>query len=395
MTKIKTIIFGLATTTILLASCNNNPVSNDKENALDVFTKIYSVDNLNTQNFTIDNNVDNIITGESGTIVRIYKNTFIDSDGKAINGKVKVKLIEVLTPIDRVLGNLTTTFNNKPLETGGMIYINAFSNKTELSIASDKSILIKMPTDSTLAGMSIFEGQQDSTGIKWGNPIKLPAKDSIDGFTAETFEKTTNCFYYVEGFDYSKEPAKVTAEVSRIAWEGDGLKITKDSVFKIDNYIVHFIKQKKMVTWSETFTNKKGENSFAEDRKINYIFSLKKLGWANIDRLLEDPRTKEVELITSIENENDFKFIYVTLITQKMYLCGYQKKDKTFCFSHNDEEKQQLPVGETATILATAYKNDKPYFAIKKITITDKQTVAFKLEETTTEKLKAELKEKI
>jgi hypothetical protein len=45
--------------------------------------------------------------------------------------------------------------------------------------------------------------------------------------------------------------------------------------------------------------------------------------------------------------------------------------------------------------LATAYKNDKPYFAIKKITITDKQTVSFKLEETTMEKLKAELKEKI
>jgi hypothetical protein len=141
--------------------------------------------------------------------------------------------------------------------------------------------------------------------------------------------------------------------------------------------------------------NTKGENSFAEDRKTNYIFSIKKLGWANIDRLLEDPRTKEVELITSVENEKEFKFIYVTMITQKMYLPGYQKKDETFCFSHNDEEKQQLPVGETATILATAYKNDKPYFAIKKITITDKQTVAFKLEETTTEKLKAEMKEKI
>lgn len=393
MTKIRNIIFGLATMTILLTSCNNNPSSNDKENASDVFTKIYSIDNLNTQIFTIDNSIDNLITGASGTIIRINRNTFVDQDGKAISGKVEVKLIEALTPTDMVLGNLTTVFNGKPLETGGMLYINAKANNKEVSIASDKSVQIKMPTDSTLAGMSIFEGQPDSTGIKWGNPVKLAAdKDST---SVITFEKTTNVKYSVDGFDINNDPPKVRSEVGRICWEGDGLKIGADSVFKIDNYTVRFYKQKKLLTYSESFTNTKGENSFAEDRKTNYIFSIKKLGWANIDRLLEDPRTREVELITSIENEKDFRFIYVTLITQKMYLPGYQKKDETFCFSHNDEEKQQLPVGETATILATAYKNDKPYFAIKKITITDKQTVAFKLEETTTEKLKAELKEKI
>jgi hypothetical protein len=399
MTNFKNIILGLSVATVLLSSCNNNSGSNDnsdKENSSDVFTKIYSVDNLNTQTFTIDNSIDNLITGESGTIIRINRNTFVDQEGKTITGKVEIELIEALTRYDMVLGNLTTTFDGKPLETGGMIYFNTKSKNKEVSIASDKSVQIKMPTDSTLVGMSVFEGQKDSLGVKWGNPVKLPLGDTTGGISMESFEKTTNVKYRVDGFENTEDaPQKVQSDVGRIAWEGDGLKITKDSVFKIDEYTVRFIKQKKLLTWSESFTNTKGENSFAEDRKTNYIFSLKKLGWANIDRLLEDPRTKEVELITSIENENDFEFIYVTMITQKMYLPGYQKKDETFCFSHNDEEKQQLPVGETATIMATAYKNDKPYFAIKKITITDKQNVAFKLEETTTEKLKAELKEKI
>lgn len=396
MTKIRNIIFGLATMTVLLTSCNNNPSSNDKENASDVFTKIFSEDNLNAQTFTIDNSIDNLITGASGTIIRISRNTFVDIDGKAITGKVEVKLIEALTPIDRVLGNLTTTFENKPLETGGMIFLDALSGSKQLSIANGKNILIKMPTDSALTSMSVFEGQKDSSGIKWKDPVAIQSgkADSV-AFDKSVFEKTTNVKYNVDGFDFSNEPAKVSQEVGRICWEGDGLKISKDSVLKIEGYTVRFYKQKKLLTYEESLTSEKGVNSFATDRNTSYIFSIKKLGWANIDRLLEDPRTKEVELITSIENENDFKFIYVTMITQKMYLPGYQKKDETFCFSHNDEEKQQLPVGETATILATAYKNDKPYFAIKKITITDKQTVAFKLEETTTEKLKAELKEKI
>jgi hypothetical protein len=395
MTKIKNIIFGLAAVTFLLTSCNSNSNSSDiqdNENAMDVFAKIYSVDNLNSQSFSIDNSIDNLISGESGTIVRINRNTFVGQDGKIISGKVEIKLIEVSNPIDMVLGNLTTTFNGNPLETGGMIYLNATAENKEVSIVSDKSIFIKMPTDSSLIGMSVFEGIQDSTGIRWVNPIKLEVYDSI---STVTFEKTTNVKYNVDGFTVNNEPPFVSSEVGRICWEGDGLKISADSVFKIDKYTVRFYKQNKLLTYSESFTNTKGENSFAEDRKTNYIFSIKKLGWANIDRLLEDPRTREVELITKVENEKEFKFIYVTMITQKMYLPGYQKKDETFCFSHNDEEKQQLPVGETATILATAYKDDKPYFAIKKISITEKQTVSFKLEVTTTEKLKAELKEKI
>jgi hypothetical protein len=397
MTNFKKIIF--ISITLILFSCNeveNVTENQDKQGSTDVFTKIYSVDNLKTQSFTIDIFKDNTITGKSGTKVKIDKNIFVDQNGKKIKGKVEIQLIEALTPIDMVLGNLTTTYNGKPLETGGMIYLNAEANGKEVSIASNKSISITMPTEETLEGMSVFEGKQDSTGIKWVNPIKLPEiEKQEEKIKADTIVKTTNIYYRVDGFAKGEEPSYVTDEVSRIAWAGDGLKISKDSVFKIDEYTVHFIKQKKLLTSKEVFKNEKGQNSFAEDTKTSYIFSIKKLGWANIDRLLEDPRTKEVELITSIENEKDFNFIYVTLITQNMYLPGYQKRDNTFSFSHDDEEKQELPVGETATILATAYKDNKPFFAIKKITITDKQTVSFKLEESTSQKMKAELMAKI
>ncbi len=397
MTNFKKIIF--VSITLILFSCNeveNVTENQDKQGSTDVFTKIYSVDNLKTQSFTIDISKDNTITGKSGTKVKIDKNIFVDQNGKKIKGKVEIQLIEALTPIDMVLGNLTTTYNGKPLETGGMIYLNAEANGKEVSIASKKSISITMPTKETLEGMSVFEGKQDSTGIKWVNPIKLPEiEKQEEKIKADTIVKTTNIYYRVDGFAKGEEPSYVTDEVSRIAWAGDGLKISKDSVFKIDEYTVHFIKQKKLLTSKEVFKNEKGQNSFAEDTKTSYIFSIKKLGWANIDRLLEDPRTREVELITSIENEKDFNFIYVTLITQNMYLPGYQKRDNTFSFSHDDEEKQELPVGETATILATAYKDNKPFFAIKKITITDKQTVSFKLEESTSQKMKAELMAKI
>jgi hypothetical protein len=386
------LIISLLVLTILITSCNRN-----KGNKTDVFTKVYSADNLTTQTFSIDASIDNIITGTNGTKIRIPKNSFVDSTEQPISGTVEIQIKEALTKQEMVLANLTTTFNGKPLETGGMIFVDALSKGESLLLAENKSIQVALPTDSTLNGMSLFSGILDSSGMNWANPTALN-KPNVDssGISMDLFEKTTNVMYSVDGFDNAKDyPDSINSEVGRIAWQGDGLKITKDSTSKIGNYIVHFYKQNRLQKWNEVFTVEKGTNSFNEDKNAHYIFALKKLGWANIDRLLKDPRTKEVELITSIENQGDFKFVYVTLVTQKMYLPGYQKKDNTFCFSHNDDEAQQLPVGETATIIATAYKNDKPYLAIQQITIKDKQSITFKLIETTVEKLKADLQEKI
>lgn len=385
-------IFGLLLSIlILVASCN--PI--DKGNKTDIFTKIFKTNNLITQTFTIDNNLNNLITGENGTILRINKDIFVDEKGNKIKGEIEIELIEALKPIDMVLGNLTTTFNGKPLETGGMLFINATSKGKKVFISSNNSIQVKMPTESKLAEMSLFEGVVDSSKIEWKKPEKI--KEIQSKKDAISFEKTTNITYSVDGFfgDENSFPDVVNDEVSRIAWAGDGLKISKDSVFTIEKYKVRFYKNETLQTWNQTYNIEKGTNSYIEDQNTNYFFSIKKLGWANIDRLLNDPRTKEVELITNIENQSDFQLVYVTLITQRMYLPGYQKKDLSFCFSQNDEEKQKLPVGENATIIATAYKNNKPFYAIKKITITEKLEVSFKLIQTTTEKLKKELKEKI
>jgi len=386
------LIISLLVLTVFITSCNKH-----KGNKTDVFTRVYSVNNITTQTFSIDATIDNIIAGTNGTKIRIPKNSFVDSTGQPILGTVEIKLKEALTKKEMVLGNLTTTFNGKPLETGGMIFIDALFKGKSLLLANNKSIQVALPTDSTLNEMSLFSGLQDSLGVKWENPIAImkPNADS-SAISIDLFMKTTNIMYSVDGFENGKDfPDTVVREVGRIAWEGDGLKITKDSTFEIGKYTVHFYKQNRLQKWNEIFTVEKGTNSFNEDKNAHYIFSLRKLGWANIDRLLEDPRTKEVELVTSIENQSDFSFVYVTLVTQKMYLPGYQKKDNTFCFSHNDEEPQQLPIGETATIIATAYKNDKPFLAIQKITIKEKQSITFKLIETTIEKLMADLQEKI
>ena len=66
------LIISLFILTVFITSCNK-----DKGNNTDVFTKVYSIDNLTTQTFSIDASIDNIITGTNGTKIRIPKKSFV------------------------------------------------------------------------------------------------------------------------------------------------------------------------------------------------------------------------------------------------------------------------------------------------------------------------------
>jgi len=396
-------IFTILTLSILY-SCNNSPSNESTEgkgNRADVFNEVYNDENIESQTFTIDNSIDNIIEGDNGTKIRIGKNTFTDLNGNPIKGEVVLELKEALNPIDMVMGNLTTTFNGKPLQSGSMLYLNATSNNNQLMIADNKSILASVPSDTLFEDMSLFIGDRDSlNGMNWSDPepIGLPQaeSDSLPVQAMDAFEKSHNIRYSVDGFiEQLDQPQFVRDEVSRIAWEGAGLKITRDSTFKIGEYTVHFYKQAALTKWSQVFTVEKGMNSYVTDQNVYYIFKMKNLGWANIDRLYSDPRTEEVELLADVSNESDFNFVYTTMVTQSMYLPGYQKKDNSFSFTHGDYESTQLPIGEKATIIATACKNDRTYFGYQTIEISKKQEVKIELKESSKNKIEEILEKEI
>lgn len=368
----KNIILGLIALTTLISSC-----SNDKENSTDIFTKVYSRDNLPVQTFRIDTERDTLLKSQAGTTIRIFKNTFVNSNGENVIGSVEIEFKEALTTFDMVLANLTTTTDGKMLQTGGMIYINATSNGQQLAIAENMAIGVILPTDKVVEGMQLFDGVEDSLGINWKNPTPiindLLANDSVIAQADTLPLKVVN--------------GKVVVDSARLV-------ISELEFDNGQNFEPIEINQEQIFI-QEVQPIEKGNNYFIQDYNTSYIFTVKKLGWANIDRLFSDPRTKEIEFITKIENHSDFKTIYVTMVTEKMFLPGYQMKNETFSFTHFDSEKPKLPVGASATIMATAYKNDKPYFSIKKITISDKQTVSLKLTETTLDGLKKELEKQL
>lgn len=383
----KILLIVITAVTFFLTACNT------KENRYDIFTKVYKIDNLTTQTFSINTDKDTTLKGKSGTTLFFPKNTFVDEKGSQVSGQVSIQFIEALTTTDMVLANLTTISDDNFLQSGGMIFIKAISDNLRLEIASDKYIGVIMPTDTVQNGMKVFSGTPDSVGINWQNsaPIlneQLAQQDKFASILTDSIksDEYTDTTYIIRLTN--EEPKELNKQMDDIQKQIEEQKKQMDAWQKqIEEANKKYLEELKNSKW----------NSFTEDYKSNYIFSIKKLGWANIDRIMDDQRTKEIELITKIENHSDFNTVYVTMVLnyRKMYLPGYQKKDETYSFTHGDFETTKLPIGETAIIIATAYKNELPFLAILKFTITEKQIITLKLNETTIEKLKKSLEDEI
>jgi hypothetical protein len=127
-----------------------------------------------SQYFDVSGERDTVLEGLMGTVLVIPKGAFTNKKGEAVTGNIQVELAEALTMDQMLLSNLTTYSNGMPLESGGMIFLNATSNGEKLDINKDKPVYIEIPTGNKRPGMMAYEGQRDENGnMNWINPQAL------------------------------------------------------------------------------------------------------------------------------------------------------------------------------------------------------------------------------
>jgi mono/diheme cytochrome c family protein len=129
-----------------------------------------STGNLAVQNFTIDPSRDTSLITRSNVKINILKGTFSD------NGLVKIEVKEAISITDMVLARLTTTSNNNPLLSGGMIQLRGKQNGLEPRIL--KPIEISVPTNDYNANMLRFSGEEKAdSSVNWTKPETLLNRD--------------------------------------------------------------------------------------------------------------------------------------------------------------------------------------------------------------------------
>lgn len=128
-----------------------------------------------SQFFTIDQRKDNVVRGKGGVLVVFPQGSLLDENGKPVQGNVQIELVEALELADMVAANLTTMSDGKPLETGGMFYLNArTADGKQLRVDPKNPIYIEVPTADYRPDMQIYTGERDSLGrINWVNPVPI------------------------------------------------------------------------------------------------------------------------------------------------------------------------------------------------------------------------------
>jgi len=177
--KLKT-IYGLTIILAILYSCSNLKTDNNNDKVVieeriaipnTKSQKLFNQLRPESQKFQINADSDNIITGKNGTQVFVPKNSFINVDGLLITGKVDIELIEVLSVADFIKTNLQTVSNGRPLQSEGMLYIDAKSGGQQITLATDKKLQIELPNINkmgTASNIKIFSGSYDTLGnINW------------------------------------------------------------------------------------------------------------------------------------------------------------------------------------------------------------------------------------
>ncbi len=159
------------------------------------------------------------IRAKQGTIVRIPANAF---DSVERGQTVVVKVTEVYQKSDMILYNLGTISNGKPLQTGGMIKVEAFANGKPIQLQEGKALDIEVPTKDPREEMKLFSAQLVNNNINWVDPKPLTLSQSID--TTREYDWS---FVIPEGI-YKQYPTRVNKpKFLRKPVEKDSFKIAE------------------------------------------------------------------------------------------------------------------------------------------------------------------------
>ena len=147
---------------------NKNEKNNTKTSAGNNLISFFNSVKKQPQKIKVNTAEDFKITLKEGTIISIPKNAFLEEKTKKqVSGNIELSITEYYKLSDLLLANLTTKSNDKILETGGMLYIEARKNGLKLKLRPQSRMNIIF-NSSGKQNMQLFKGEKDdSDEINW------------------------------------------------------------------------------------------------------------------------------------------------------------------------------------------------------------------------------------
>lgn len=379
---------------IVMLSCQKEKTSLPiEENSIAISSQL-KTDKLQTIEFILKN--DTLISGKEGSKIWIPRDLFENYS----NGKITFELKEFYSKEDMIVNGLSTvTDKDELLESSGMFYINFKEDDKQLKIKKGKSYKVEIP-NKPLAKSNIYYNDNDSI-FRWElekSKLKVLFPDIL----------RNRAFRISVGKDgeggFFKE---TTLDSLRIAQKIDSLKLMKileeeekelkenirNNEIDIVDELNHDSKQDKYrdinnnerLTKEEKQKRRKNRDAFFNSMSEISNFSSDKLGWINIDRILDYEKLKKV---TIKNNDKLFDSDYVIFYN---YL-GQKSLINHYLYNFNsDYVYPELRIKGKIKVIVYTKNEDKIFYDKFYIDRNSNTEFNLKLKETTLDKLKQEL----
>lgn len=188
-----------------------------KPDAKTDYDNFYDALKVETQDFIIDTKKDTTILCKERSRLFVPAGSFQALNGRPINGTVTISVQEFYSFTDIISNKLSTTSNSMPLETGGMLSIQAMADGEEVVIRPGHFLDLKMPTRDFNPEMQLFTGQKRELTLMDTIKASLPA-----AFIMEMVSDTARV-----NFNKRQEPVRDTISSTRalntgIDWQPAG-----------------------------------------------------------------------------------------------------------------------------------------------------------------------------
>ena len=299
MKNLLIILFGA----FLLSSCNEEKVAENK-----IFNPFQINENVQSQIFELDTIQLKEITGKYGTKIYFDRNSFIVKG----SDKITMELKEFYNIQDLIENNIRTlTKDNELLESSGVIFLNFKSNGEDIELAGNSTIGVRFPIELSKRDQ-LFSGTIDTTSqISWTQTESY--------FTVMRYDKTY-------AIDIQFEITLDSLPYYRELWR------KQDSIYELTANPTEKI-----------------------ESKVGTALTFNKLGWINIDRIVE--QTEKRHFSINNEKEVDGIVIYIVYENLNSFTSYYPEDTKNILL-------MDIPIVENTSLIAVGLK-DKSLFAYK------------------------------
>ena len=275
------------------------------------------------ENYLVDASQKTTLKYQTGSIINIPDNAFVDKNGKPVFGKVIIKYREFHDPADFFVSGIPMTYDSAGVqyqfESAGMLEILAFQNGIPVFVDSTKKIIIEMAS------------------VQGGNKYNIYKFDSLSGNWNYLYKDHASGLIDKDKRVEDKKPASIekTGAPKRQATISDASPLFPK---KSEPANFHFDIETDSLEFPE-FASYKGVKFEVLRSEKDFDPRFVKIIWSDI--ILENGKQKGSYLMTLINGKESYTFETFPVVEEKNYDAVMAAYKKLYTVRKDKETKDQ------------------------------------------------------